>query len=166
MSSFLIKILLFSLFNRNKQGKTAIDLAAASTNPKLSSLFEKIQCINPSHNDLPIVPPPRRRGRTTSSSTILFFTGFDKTRKESFIKSVQTIFGRKCITTAKHVENNGWISFPSISLNKLIFVLVTHVIACGEQDKIAFRTINYLRGIVLGKWIVSEKCKKDCLSIL
>ena len=41
------------------------------------------------------------------------------------------------------------------------FVLVTHIVACGEQDKIAFRTINYLRGIVLGKWIVSEKCKYE-----
>jgi hypothetical protein len=40
------------------------------------------------------------------------------------------------------------------------FILVTHVIACGEIDKIAFRTINYLRGIVLGKWILSEKCIK------
>jgi len=45
------------------------------------------------------------------------------------------------------------------------FILVTHVIACGEIDKIAFRTINYLRGIVLGKWILSEKCikKKEIL---
>ncbi len=39
--------------------------------------------------------------------------------------------------------------------------LATHVIACGEVDKIAFRTINYLRGIVLGKWIVSEKCNAN-----
>ena len=36
--------------------------------------------------------------------------------------------------------------------------LVTHIIACGETDRIAFRTINYLRGIVFGKWILSEKC--------
>ena len=39
--------------------------------------------------------------------------------------------------------------------------LATHVIACGEDDKIAFRTINYLRGVVLGKWIVSEKCNAN-----
>jgi ankyrin repeat protein len=99
------------LFQRNKNGKTAIDLVTASTKSKLSSPLEKIPCRNPSHNDLPIAPPPRRRGRTTSSTNILFFTGFDKTRKESLIKSIQTIFGRKCITTAKTVENNGSIYF-------------------------------------------------------
>ncbi|CAF0736953.1 unnamed protein product [Adineta steineri] len=133
---------------KNKNGKTAIDLATTSTNTKILSLLEKIQCLKPSQNDLPIAPPPsRRRGRTTSSSTILFFTGFDKARKESLIKSVQSIFGRKCVTAAKNIENN-----------------VTHVIACGEQDKIAFRTINYLRGIVLGKWIVSEKWIDECIN--
>jgi ankyrin repeat protein len=101
---------LFLNFKRNKDGKTAIDLLSTLSNPKLSSHFEKIQCKKPSHNDLPVAPPPRRRVRTTSSSNILFFTGFDKTHKESFIKSVQTIFGRKCVTTAKNVEANGSIS--------------------------------------------------------
>jgi hypothetical protein len=99
------------LFKRNKDGKTAIDLVTESTKRKLSSPIEKIQCINPSSTDLPIAPPPRRRGRTTSTTNILFFTGFDKTRKESFIKSVQTIFGRKCVTTTKYVENNGFDIF-------------------------------------------------------
>ncbi|CAF1142382.1 unnamed protein product [Adineta ricciae] len=128
---------------KDKNGKSAIDLAV---DLKLSSLFEKTQCTKPSHNDAPIAPPARRRARTTSSSNVLFFTGFDKARKESLIKSVQTIFGRKCVTTARNVENN-----------------VTHIVACGEQDKIAFRTINYLRGIVLGKWIVSEKWIDECI---
>ena len=119
--------------------------------------LEQITCLKPSNNDLPIAPPARRRGRTLSATNVLFFTGFEKARKESLIKSIQTIFGRKCVATAKHVENNG------IKLNQQNFIsilfLVTHIIACGEDDKIAFRTINYLRGIVLGKWIVSEKCK-------
>ncbi|UJR31077.1 hypothetical protein I4U23_018586 [Adineta vaga] len=128
---------------KNKDGKSAMDLA---TDLKLLSLFEKTQCIKPSHNDVPSAPPPRRRARTTSATNILFFTGFDKARKESLMKSVQTIFGRKCVTTARNVENN-----------------VTHIIACGEQDNIAFRTINYLRGIVLGKWIVSEKWIEQCI---
>ncbi|CAF1090416.1 unnamed protein product [Rotaria sordida] len=131
---------------KNKNGKTAIDLVTELNNPNISLLFEKNQCTNLTHNDLPIAPPPRRRIRTISSSNILFLTGFDKTRKESLIKSIQTIFGRKCVTTTKNVENN-----------------VTHVIACGESDKIAFRTINYLRGIILGKWIVSEKWIEECI---
>ena len=116
----------------------------------------------PSFNELPIAPPPRRRGRTISSTNILFFTGFEKTRKESLIKSVQTIFGRKCAATAKYVENNGLINKLVITLAHP-FLLVTHVIACGETDQVAFRTINYLRGIVLGKWIVSEKCRKTTI---
>jgi len=150
----------FYLFKRNKNGKTAIDLVTESTKRKLSAPIEKIRCINPCSNDLPIAPPPRRRGRTTSSTNVLFFTGFDRTQKESFIKSVQTLFGRKCVTTAKYVENNGSIFFSSLISSNKFFILVTHVIACGEVDKIAFRTINYLRGIVLGKWILSEKCIK------
>ncbi|CAF4053236.1 unnamed protein product [Rotaria sp. Silwood2] len=130
---------------KNKNGKTAIDLTELNK-PNISLLFEKNQCINRSHNDVPIAPPPRRRIRTISSANILFLTGFDKTRKESLMKSIQSIFGRKCVTTTRNVENN-----------------VTHVIACGEIDKIAFRTINYLRGIVLGKWIVSEKWIEECI---
>jgi ankyrin repeat protein len=156
-----ISFINFVLFKRNKNNETAIDLVSKLSKPKLSSRFEKFQCKKPSHNDLPIAPPQRRRGRTTSSTNILFLTGFDKTHKESFIKSVQTIFGRKCVTTAKNVEANGAIFFTSISNN--LFLLVTHVIACGEVDKIAFRTINYLRGIILGKWIVSEKCNEKDL---
>jgi hypothetical protein len=161
MPHFSIQNHLFTSIYRDKNGKTAIDLAIASENSKLSSLLEKVPCKNPSHNDIPTAPPARRRVRTTSSSTILFLTGFDKTRKESLIKSVQSIFGRKCVATAKNVENNGLIIFIIFSTDR--FLLVTHIIACGESDKIAFRTINYLRGIVLGKWIVSEKCKDSNL---
>jgi len=32
-----------------------------------------------------------------------------------------------------------------------------------DTDKIAFRTINYLRGIVLGKWIMSDKWIDECI---
>ncbi|CAM4899204.1 unnamed protein product [Rotaria socialis] len=131
---------------KNKAGKTVLELVTELANHTISSLFEKNHCVHPSHNELPIAPPPRRRVRTISSSNILFLTGFNKTRKESFIKSMQTIFGRKCVTIARNVENN-----------------VTHVIACGETDRVAFRTINYLRGIVLGKWIVSEKWIEECI---
>jgi len=127
---------------KNKNGQTARDLS----NSKVVSLFENVLCKNPSNNSQPIGPPVRRRGRTTSAATVIFFTGFETTRKETLMKSVQTIFGRKSVSSAKNVENN-----------------VTHVIACGETDRIAFRTINYLRAIVLGKWILSEKWIEKCL---
>lgn len=97
-----------------------MDLVSESSNSILLSIFEKNHCTNPSHNDLPIAP--RRRVRTTSSSTIVFLTGFDKARKESMIKSVQTIFGRKSITTARNVENNGTIFFYRLFGIKFYFV--------------------------------------------
>lgn len=94
---------LLSAASRNKNGKSALDLAA---NSKFVSLFEKVHCVHPPHDDAPIAPP-RRRARTTSSSNVLFFTGFDKARKESLTKSVQSLFGRRCVATTKTVENNG-----------------------------------------------------------
>lgn len=151
----------FLFYQRNKDGKTAIDLLSETTKSKLPSL-EKIACLKPSNNELPIAPPARRRGRTLSATNVLFLTGFEKGRKESLVKSVQTIFGRKCVTSAKHVENNGSNQMNDLFISmesSFLFFSVTHVIACGEEDKIAFRTINYLRGIVLGKWIISEKCR-------
>lgn len=84
-----------------------LDIVKELTNPIVLSIFEKYQCKNPSHNDLPIAPPPRRRVRTVSSANILFLTGFDKSQKEIFIKNIQSTFGRKSVTIAKNVENNG-----------------------------------------------------------
>ena len=52
-----------------------------------------------------------------------------------------------------------------IRRQRYVVHLVTHIIACGETDRIAFRTINYLRGIVLGKWIVSETCKNQAVNV-
>lgn len=92
---------------RNQQGQTAIDLAMKSNNNKLISLLQTVQRRNSSNNELPTGPPARRRGRTASSSHVVFLTGFDKARKESLMKSVQTIFGRKTVSTLRIVENNG-----------------------------------------------------------
>lgn len=136
-----------SILSRNRNGKTAIDLVSASVKSKLSSPLEKIQCKRPSYNELPIAPPPpRRRGRTTSSTNILFFTGFDRTRKESLMKSVQTLFGRKCAATAKYVENNGSIDedflsnneHSSFSLQSLISLLVVKSIESPFEQSIIY----------------------------
>jgi ankyrin repeat protein len=96
-----------SSWNRNKNGQTASDLALASKKSQLVCLFQNIQCKHASHNDLPVIPPVRRRVRTTSATNVLFFTGFDKSRKESLMKSAQSIFGRKTVSSTKNIENNG-----------------------------------------------------------
>lgn len=132
--------------SKNQNGQTAFDLAVASKNEKILSIFQSNLSRKTSSNEVPTAPPNRRRGRTTSSSFVIFLTGFEKNRKESLMKSIQTIFGKKSVSTSRNVENN-----------------VTHIVACGETERIAFRTINYLRAIVLGKWVVDEKWIDSCI---
>ena len=108
---------------KNKQNQTARDLAVASSNAKLVALFQNVRCQNASSNEQAIAPPVRRRGRTTSNTPILFFTGFEKSRKDTLMKAIQSTFGRKFVSTTKNVENNGktierrvpFISFCSFS---------------------------------------------------
>ena len=127
---FSFYLFIQSTIIRNKHGRTAHDVAMASNNLKLMSLFRNIHCKHPANNDQPIAPPVRRRGRTASSTPVIFFTGFDKTRKETLMKSIQSIFGRKAVSTTKNVENNGMTISLHRSIQLSVYVVSSDTYHC------------------------------------
>jgi ankyrin repeat protein len=100
-----------------------------------------------------------KRSRSKQAKKVVFGTGMTEDDK----LKLANLASKLNLTVAKEMNNTGKY-FKKLNifflLSESFLIKVTHVIYSNNDGNVCTRTINYMKAILMGIWVVSIKCEQ------